>query len=95
MIELVRDDGGFIPLAADVKDDKGTSVGTVGQAGIAFVRGVDDSGTLSVVWGASSDERCRVTYRLSADTAVVGKSPFIAGQRCQMSASKPGVNYAK
>lgn len=95
MIELVRDDGGFIPLAADVKDDKGTSVGTVGQAGIAFVRGVDDSGTLSVVWGASSDERCRVTYRLSADTVVVGKSPFIAGQRCQMSASKTGVNYAK
>lgn len=76
MLELVRDDGGFIPLAADVKDDTGVSVGTVGRAGVAFVRGVDDSGTLSVVWGASSDERCRVTYSLSSDTAIVGKSPF-------------------
>ncbi|MBA8030631.1 outer membrane usher protein [Citrobacter freundii] len=95
MLELVRDDGGFIPLAADVKDDTGVSVGTVGQAGVAFVRGVDDSGTLSVVWGASSDERCRVTYSLSSDTAIVGKSPFLANQRCQMSTPKPGVNHAQ
>lgn len=95
MLELVRDDGGFIPLAADVKDDKGASVGTVGQAGIAFVRGVDDSGTLSIVWGASSSERCRVTYHLSSDTAVVGKAPFLANQRCEMSTAKPGVGHAQ
>ncbi|MDW2643206.1 outer membrane usher protein [Citrobacter sp. HN-141] len=95
MLELVRDDGGFIPLAADVKDDKGASIGTVGQAGIAFVRGTDDNGTLSVVWGASSEERCRVTYSLSSDTAVVGKSPFLANQRCQMSTAKSGVSHAQ
>lgn len=34
MLELMRDDGGFIPLAADVQDSAGSSVGTVGGRGL-------------------------------------------------------------
>ena len=30
---------------------KNESIGTVGQAGQAYVRGVEDEGTLHVVWG--------------------------------------------
>jgi outer membrane usher protein len=50
ILELQRTDKGFIPLGADVLNEKNESVGTVGQAGQAYVRGVEDQGVLHVVW---------------------------------------------
>lgn len=87
MLELMRDDGGFIPLAADVQDSAGSSVGTVGQAGIAFVRGMDDSGTLSVIWGSGAESRCQVSYQLDGNASMIGKTPLISGLRCRMSST--------
>ena len=87
MLELTRDDGGFIPLAADVQDSTGSSVGTVGQAGIAFVRGVDDSGTLSVIWGSGTESRCQVSYQLDSNANMIGKTPLIPGLRCRMTST--------
>lgn len=52
-MELMRDDGGFIPLGADVQTDQGVSVGSVGQAGQAWIRGIEDKGTLNIVWEMS------------------------------------------
>lgn len=87
MLELTRDDGGFIPLAADVQDNTGESVGTVGQAGMAFVRGVDERGTLSVIWGSGAESRCQVSYQLGDNVSMIGKTPLISGLRCRMSSA--------
>ncbi|QMD26535.1 outer membrane usher protein [Citrobacter freundii] len=87
MLELTRDDGGFIPLAADVQDGAGNSVGTVGQAGIAFVRGVEDSGTLSVIWGNGAEGRCQVNYQLDDHASMIGKTPLISGLRCRIASA--------
>ena len=46
LMELTRDDGGFIPLGADVQTEQGVSVGSVGQAGQARIRGIEDKGLL-------------------------------------------------
>lgn len=60
LMELMRDDGGFIPLGADVQTDQGVSVGSVGQAGQAWIRGIEDKGTLNIVWGNEPGTSCTV-----------------------------------
>jgi outer membrane usher protein len=49
-----------------VIDAAGNSVGTVGQGGQMFVRGAEDGGTLTVRWGDSDHEQCKVSYQLPA-----------------------------
>ncbi|PLR38823.1 outer membrane usher protein [Chimaeribacter californicus] len=83
LLALTRTDRGFIPLAADVLLN-GRSVGVVGQAGQAFVRGIPDSGVLQVAWGSGADQRCRVNYQLSAATPVVAGSLSLGEQPCVM-----------
>ena len=86
LLELQRTDNGFIPLGADVQNEKGESIGTVGQAGMAYVRGVVDSGKLLVIWGSGSDGRCTVNYQLDSEKAEqkVGLTRLLSNQRCQM-----------
>lgn len=84
LLDLHRTDKGFIPLGADVQNDKGLSVGSVGQAGQAYVRGVDDSGTLHVVWGSDANSRCSVTYSATSTTRKVGLTTLLENQSCQM-----------
>ncbi|MFO2398324.1 FimD/PapC C-terminal domain-containing protein, partial [Salmonella enterica] len=55
ILELLRSDKGFIPLGADVLNEKNETVGTVGQAGQAYVRGVEQQGELRVVWGSGKE----------------------------------------
>ena len=43
-------DGKAAPFGAEVFNAKGEPLGVVGQAGLALLRGVGDSGTLSVKW---------------------------------------------
>lgn len=64
ILELQRTDKGFIPLGADVLNEKNESVGTVGQAGQAYVRGVEDQGVLHVVWGNSKDSTTIRFYQM-------------------------------
>ncbi|ECH9257987.1 outer membrane usher protein [Salmonella enterica subsp. enterica] len=84
ILELQRTDKGFIPLGADVLNEKNESVGTVGQAGQAYVRGVEDQGLLHVVWGNDKDSRCDVRYQILPNTQKVGLTTVLNNQQCQM-----------
>ncbi|WJW95435.1 outer membrane usher protein [Enterobacter pseudoroggenkampii] len=84
LLDLHRSDNGFIPLGADVQNDKGQSVGSVGQAGQAYVRGIDDRGTLRVVWGSEANSTCTVTYNTTSSTRKVGLTTMLDNQSCQM-----------
>ncbi|MDA8505057.1 outer membrane usher protein [Citrobacter sp. Awk 2] len=86
LLELLRTDNGFIPLGADVQNEKGESIGTVGQAGIAYVRGVNDSGALKVIWGSGIEGRCTVNYQLTDENTnqKIGLTRLLSNQRCQM-----------
>jgi len=84
LMELQRSDKGFIPLGADVFDKNNHIVGSVGQAGQAFVRGIDDSGTLKIVWGNQSSQYCLTKYQITHDTPKVGFSSRLSGLSCQV-----------
>ncbi|MFW7249000.1 outer membrane usher protein [Enterobacter sp. BNK-34] len=84
ILELQRTDKGFIPLGADVLNEKNESVGTVGQAGQAFVRGVEDQGVLHVVWGNDKDSKCDVRYQVLQNAQKVGLTTVLNNQQCQM-----------
>lgn len=77
-----------LPFAAEVFDASGKAVGTVGQAGKVFVRGVADSGTLTVKWGEEAAAQCHIDYRLAPQ--VKGKRQIAADvvqARCVSTAS--------
>ncbi|EDW2792890.1 outer membrane usher protein [Salmonella enterica] len=84
ILELQRSDKGFIPLGADVLNEKNESIGTVGQAGQAYVRGVDDEGALRVVWGSGKESACTVHYNVAGNTTKAGLTPVLSNQLCQM-----------
>ena len=64
------EDGQAIPFGAEVFNDKGTSLGVVGQAGQILVRGVDQSGLLSVRWQDDNGtaQSCSFAYKLAPAT---------------------------
>lgn len=84
LLELHRSDNSFIPLGADVLNEKGESVGSVGQAGQAYVRGVEESGKLRVVWGNEPGSSCTVNYRITPSAQKVGLTTLLTNQTCQM-----------
>lgn len=84
LLDLRRSDNSFIPLGADVVNEKGRSVGSVGQAGQAYVRGVEESGKLRVVWGNEPGSSCSVSYRMTASAKKVGLTTMLTNQICQM-----------
>jgi outer membrane usher protein len=63
-IKATQPNGEPLPFAADVLDEQGQSVGSVGQASKLFVRGIADQGSLLVKWGDSAESQCRITYQL-------------------------------
>ncbi len=65
-------DGSFLPFGAQVIDEHGIEIGTVGQAGRIFARGVPDSGALLVKWGDGGDQECRLSYHKSTGSEASG-----------------------
>lgn len=63
-----RSDGQLLPFGAEVVDAQNQSVGVVGQAGRILLRGVKDSGQLTIQWNTEDDQpmRCSFPYRLAA-----------------------------
>jgi len=63
-----RADGRPVPFGAEVVDAQEQSLGVVGQAGRILLRGVKDSGRLSVRWNTEDGQpmRCTFPYQLSA-----------------------------
>ncbi len=64
VIKALRENGLPLPFAAQVMDHKGREVGVIGQASKAFVRGISDSGRLTVVWGEGAAGRCYIDFLL-------------------------------
>jgi outer membrane usher protein len=67
IVHAVFENGQALPFGAEVFNEKGTSLGVVGQAGQLLVRGVDQSGRLSVRWQDDSGtaQSCSFTYQLA------------------------------
>ncbi len=57
------------PLGAEVFDDSGRAVGAVGQGGLLYARVPQADGSVSVVWGERSGQRCRLAYAIRGDAA--------------------------
>ena len=59
-------DGEALPFGAEVFNEKGTSLGVVGQGGQILVRGVNQSGQLTVRWDDNgATQSCSFTYQLA------------------------------
>lgn len=71
---MTRDDGKTIPFGAEVYEND-VQIGNMGQGGQAFVRGISDSGELSVNWFENNQPtRCQATFQLPATQQTVGAS---------------------
>ena len=64
LIQAPQADGTPLPFGATVQDETGKEIGVVAQASKIFARGLDDSGALTVRWGADSRSFCRIAYEL-------------------------------
>lgn len=64
LIHALGPQGDTLPFAADVQDAQGQSVGMVSQGSRLYVRGVPDSGALTVKWGEKPEQRCLANYQL-------------------------------
>lgn len=53
-----------VPFGADVLDENGNSVGSVGQGGQIYARVTDTKGQLKVTWGNQSGMQCLADYQL-------------------------------
>lgn len=58
-----------LPFGAMVSDALGHTLGTVGQGGKLFVRGLQEAGTLTAKWGNRSTETCSLSYRMPVRAA--------------------------
>ncbi|WAG79497.1 fimbrial biogenesis outer membrane usher protein [Metapseudomonas furukawaii] len=64
LLHILREDGQNPPLGSEVLDGEGRSLALVGQAGRAFLRGIEPKGVLRVRWGEGADKTCRLEYQL-------------------------------
>jgi len=68
-------DGSEVPFGASVFDMRGSEIGLAGQGGRIYLRGIAQSGTLTVRWGDAPEERCAFAYELPAKQQVA--DPFV------------------
>ncbi|MGV3917427.1 FimD/PapC C-terminal domain-containing protein [Citrobacter freundii] len=83
-VTLRRSDNSFIPLGANTLNEQGESVGAMGQAGRAFLRGIEQRGSLKVIWGSDAASYCDVSYQIPDAPAMIGKSIRLETLICQM-----------
>lgn len=84
LLELNRSDNGFIPLGANVYNSRSELVGNVGQAGRAFVRGIDDKGNLTVIWGGDSSQRCIAEYSIPKKPKMIRLTILLSDITCNI-----------
>jgi len=69
LIEARQSDGTPLPFGVDVYNEAGDVVGVVGQSSRLWVRGIEETGVLTVRLGRDSVQRCDIPYDLAqADT---------------------------
>ncbi|HHB1587720.1 fimbria/pilus outer membrane usher protein [Vibrio metschnikovii] len=57
--------GEIVPLGAEILGDQDENIGTVGQAGLAYVRLAEQTGKLRLVWGEGRKQHCQFNYDLT------------------------------
>ncbi|HEI2772846.1 TPA: fimbrial biogenesis outer membrane usher protein [Escherichia coli] len=62
LFDIQLQDGSVPPMASEVFDDAGKSVGYIAQGGRLFTRGLPENGKLNVVWGSDKYSRCSFRY---------------------------------
>jgi outer membrane usher protein len=76
IIKAKRRNGDALPFGAEVVDESGAQVGSVGQANRLFVRSNNDNGVLKVRWGKQSSRECVVNYHLPPKGKSTGRVKF-------------------
>ncbi|USB86648.1 fimbrial biogenesis outer membrane usher protein [Burkholderia cenocepacia] len=64
LVQAPQADGTPLPFGATVHDETGKEIGVVSQASKILARGLADSGSLTVQWGADQRSICRIAYDL-------------------------------
>ncbi|MCE9785981.1 fimbria/pilus outer membrane usher protein [Shewanella algae] len=59
------DSGEVAPLGASILGLQGENIGTVGQAGLAYVRLAEPIGKLTLKWGEGRQDSCQIDYDLT------------------------------
>lgn len=59
------DSGEVAPLGANILGSLGENIGTVGQAGLAYVRLAEPVGKLTLKWGERREDSCQIHYDLT------------------------------
>lgn len=67
--------GAEVPFGASVYDVRGGEVGLTGQDGGIYLRGIAESGMLTVRWGDAPDQKCSFKYQLPPEHK--GDGPFV------------------
>ncbi|MEY8174907.1 fimbria/pilus outer membrane usher protein [Burkholderia multivorans] len=71
LIDGTRPDGTRLPLGASVLDGNGTSIGVVGQGGLAYARVPAQRGEVDIRWGKRREDQCVMHYDLPAHSAKI------------------------
>jgi len=69
MLTLTRGNGEPMPFGSRIENETGQELGIVGPDGQAFVSGAEPAGTLTVIWGRRTGDRCSVSYALPEVTS--------------------------
>lgn len=64
LISTIAPENQTLPMGAEVTDNKGNSVGMVGQSNQTYVRVGEDAGKLYVLWGTEKNQKCVIHYQL-------------------------------
>ncbi|MDP9585443.1 UNVERIFIED_ORG: outer membrane usher protein [Burkholderia contaminans] len=93
LVQARQADGTPLPFGAAVHDETGKEVGVVGQASRIFARGLADSGSLTVQWGADDHRSiCRIAYELPvAEHRRPSSGIRIVKSICQPDATAAGI----
>lgn len=76
LIRSRRPDGSPLPFGATVLNEQGKEVGSVGQMGKIFARGLESQGELTVKWGKDKSAVCHVPYKLPERKKQKGLQPL-------------------
>ncbi|NTX89118.1 MULTISPECIES: fimbria/pilus outer membrane usher protein [unclassified Pseudomonas] len=86
LLTLRDEDGGKLPVGAEVLDAEGTSLTLVGQGSRVFLRAEQAQGELLVRWGTSPDRQCAAAYQLP-EAKAEGQPFFRLEALCRRSAN--------
>lgn len=93
LITSMIDDHQTMPFGAEVFDEHQQYVGTTGQGGNIFVRGLQkDVGVLTVKWGKDKDGQCYLPYQLPPKDSIPADDLLQIEGRCQKEVVTPAVS---